>query len=103
MYGWLRKGLFMLPPEAAHEVALKSLCAGRLVGLPRLFAGRPPAGPVSPMALERPTPVGLAAGLVKDADYTGAPAGLRFGFIEVGTVTPTPHAGNARPRMFRLP
>src|SRR5690625_2688917 len=96
MYGWLRKGLFMLPPEAAHEVALKSLCAGRLVGLPRLMAGRPPARPVSLMGLEFPNPVGLAAGLDKNGDYIDALGGLGFGFIEVGTVTPKPQAGNAR-------
>src|SRR5690625_2292573 len=103
MYGWLRKSLFMLPPEAAHEVALKSLCAGQLVGLPRLMAGRPPARPVSLMGLEFPNPVGLAAGLDKNGDYIDALGGLGFGFIEVGTVTPKPQAGNARPRMFRLP
>src|SRR5690625_5646613 len=103
MYGWLRKSLSMPPPDAAHAAPLTSLRAGQLVGLPRLMAGRPPARPVSLMGLEFPTPVGLAAGLDKNGDYIDALGGLGFGFIEVGTVTPKPQAGNARPRMFRLP
>jgi dihydroorotate dehydrogenase len=55
------------------------------------------------MGLEFPNPVGLAAGLDKDAAHIDALARLGFGFIEVGTVTPRPQAGNARPRLFRLP
>ena len=48
-------------------------------------------------------PVGLAAGLDKNAEHIDALAALGFGFIEVGTVTPRPQPGNPRPRMFRLP
>ena len=55
------------------------------------------------MGLEFPNPVGLAAGLDKDAAHIDALAALGFGFIEVGTVTPRPQPGNARPRLFRLP
>jgi dihydroorotate dehydrogenase len=55
------------------------------------------------MGLEFPNPVGLAAGLDKDAAHIDALAGLGFGFVEVGTVTPRPQPGNARPRLFRLP
>jgi dihydroorotate dehydrogenase len=55
------------------------------------------------MGLEFPNPVGLAAGLDKDAAHIDALARLGFGFIEVGTVTPRPQPGNARPRLFRLP
>ena len=55
------------------------------------------------MGLEFPNPVGLAAGLDKDAAHIDALAALGFGFLEVGTVTPRPQAGNARPRLFRLP
>jgi dihydroorotate dehydrogenase len=54
------------------------------------------------MGLEFPNPVGLAAGLDKDAEHIDALARLGFGFIEVGTVTPRPQPGNARPRLFRL-
>lgn len=54
------------------------------------------------MGLDFPNPVGLAAGLDKDAAHIDALAGLGFGFIEAGTVTPRPQPGNARPRLFRL-
>jgi dihydroorotate dehydrogenase len=54
------------------------------------------------MGLEFPNPVGLAAGLDKDAAHIDALAGLGFGFVEVGTVTPRAQPGNARPRLFRL-
>jgi dihydroorotate dehydrogenase len=50
-----------------------------------------------------PNPVGLAAGFDKDAKYSDALACLGFGFVEIGTVTPRPQAGNPQPRMFRLP
>jgi dihydroorotate dehydrogenase len=54
------------------------------------------------MGLDFPNPVGLAAGLDKDAAHIDALARLGFGFIEVGTVTPRPQPGNARPRLFRV-
>lgn len=50
-----------------------------------------------------PNPVGLAAGFDKDARYVDTLACLGFGFVEIGTVTPLPQPGNARPRLFRLP
>jgi dihydroorotate dehydrogenase len=55
------------------------------------------------MGIEFPNPVGLAAGLDKNAEHIDAMAGLGFGFIEVGTVTPRAQPGNARPRLFRIP
>ena len=55
------------------------------------------------MGLEFANPVGLAAGLDKDAAHIDALARIGFGFIEVGTVTPRPQPGNAKPRLFRLP
>lgn len=103
MYGWLRKGLFTLPPETAHDVALNALRLGRLAGLPRLMAGCPIDAPTELMGLDFPNPVGLAAGLDKNGDYIDALGQLGFGFIEVGTVTPRPQPGNPKPRMFRLP
>jgi len=54
------------------------------------------------MGLLFPNPVGLAAGLDKDAAHIDGLAGLGFGFIEVGTVTPRPQPGNPRPRLFRI-
>lgn len=102
MYQWLRNGLFLLPPETAHDAALNALSAGRLVGLPRLLGGRPGAKPVELMGLRFPNPVGLAAGLDKNGDHIDALGDLGFGFVEVGTVTPRPQPGNPKPRMFRL-
>ena len=103
MYGWLRKGLFLLPPEVAHDVALGVLARGRWVGLPRILGGCPPSAPVQLMGLDFPNPVGLGAGLDKNGDYIDALGDLGFGFIEVGTVTPKPQPGNPKPRLFRLP
>ncbi len=103
MYGWLRTGLFLLPPEAAHDLALKALAAGRPVGLPRLLGGCPRLSPVSLLGLDFGNPIGLAAGLDKNGDYIDTLSQLGFGFIEVGTVTPQPQPGNPKPRMFRLP
>jgi len=102
MYQWLRNGLFLLPPETAHDVALSALSAGRLISLPRLMSGRVEPKPVEVMGLHFPNPVGLAAGLDKNGDHIDALGDLGFGFIEVGTVTPKPQPGNPKPRMFRL-
>ena len=103
MYAWLKKGLFLLPPEAAHDIALSALVKGRFIGLPRLLGGCPRSAPVECMGLSFPNPVGLAAGLDKNGDYIEAMGELGFGFIELGTVTPRPQPGNPKPRMFRLP
>jgi dihydroorotate dehydrogenase len=55
------------------------------------------------MGLNFPNPVGLAAGLDKNGDCINGLAALGFGFIEIGTITPLPQAGNPKPRLFRLP
>ena len=55
------------------------------------------------MGLRFPNRIGLAAGLDKDARHIDGLAALGFGFLELGTVTPLPQPGNARPRLFRLP
>ena len=60
------------------------------------------AQPKTVMGIKFPHIVGLAAGLDKNADYVDALNGLGFGFLEIGTVTPRPQAGNPKPRMFRL-
>ena len=61
------------------------------------------AKPVTCMGIDFPNPVGLAAGLDKNGAYIDALAALGFGFIEIGTITPRPQAGNPHPRLFRLP
>ena len=95
LYALARPLLFSLDPETAHRVTLQ--VAGFLP-----YAAVPPC-PVRALGLQFPNPVGLAAGLDKNAEHIDALAKLGFGFIEVGTVTPRPQAGNPRPRLFRLP
>jgi len=95
--------LFRLPPEQAHNLTLSGLDAVSKLGILSAFAGQPEPCPVSVMGLEFPNPVGLAAGLDKNADHLSALGALGFGFIEVGTVTPRAQPGNPKPRMFRLP
>lgn len=101
MFGLLRKALFTAPPEKAHELALDSLRLGHALGANRLLCARASL-PVTVMGLTFQNPVGLAAGMDKNADYIDALGDLGFGFIEVGTVTPRAQAGNPKPRVFRL-
>jgi dihydroorotate dehydrogenase len=88
--------------EAAHNFTLPALRRAASCGLTSVIA-RPAADPRTLMGITFPNPVGLAAGLDKDGAYIDGLAALGFGFIEVGTVTPRAQAGNAKPRMFRLP
>jgi len=103
VYAWLRKGLFALPPEIAHDLAMNSLKLGGAFRLPRIYCGAPVDDPFVLMGIEFPNRVGLAAGLDKNGDYIDALGQLGFGHIEVGTVTPKPQPGNPQPRMFRVP
>jgi len=101
LYNLLCPLLFLLDPETAHTVTLRSLDLLRQV---RLAACQPVAcEPTTVMGLTFPNPVGLAAGLDKNGAYLDALATLGFGFIEIGTVTPRPQPGNLRPRLFRIP
>lgn len=100
-YRMLRPVLFRLPGESAHDLTLSALRLCR--GIMPLLHEKPPAAPRRIMGIDFANPVGLAAGLDKNGDYIDALAGLGFGFIEIGTVTPRPQPGNARPRLFRLP
>ena len=103
LYPLLRPLLFSLDPETAHEVTLKLLQAGQTTGLNKLLYPTIADKPVTVMGLTFKNPVGLAAGLDKNGDYIEALAALGFGFVEIGTVTPRPQAGNPKPRLFRLP
>jgi dihydroorotate dehydrogenase len=102
LYRFVRPLLFRLDPERAHRGAMRALAVAHRIGVAGLIAGRVPASPRSVMGLEFPNPVGLAAGLDKNGSYIDALAALGFGFIEIGTVTPRPQAGNPTPRMFRI-
>jgi dihydroorotate dehydrogenase len=97
LYSVARPLLFALPPETAHTVTLKLADAFSFLQGKKAFVK-----PVRAMGLDFPNPVGLAAGLDKDAAHIDGLASLGFGFIEVGTVTPRAQAGNPRPRLFRI-
>lgn len=103
MYGVIRNLLFRLSPEQAHSVALNGLDFAHRLRVLGAFSSKAEALPVNVMGLDFPNPVGLAAGLDKNADHLDSLGALGFGFIEVGTVTPVAQPGNPKPRMFRLP
>lgn len=105
MYALLRPFLFLLSPERAHMVTFALLeFAMHIPGALAWVGGkRPPANAsVEVMGLKFPGPVGLAAGMDKDAKHVDALARIGFGHVEIGTVTPLPQLGNDRPRLFRL-
>jgi dihydroorotate dehydrogenase len=102
MYSILKKALFTLDPETSHDLSLDLLGASERLGLINLFSPKIPSDPVSILGLTFDNPVGLAAGLDKNGDYYNALGQFGFGFVEIGTITPKPQAGNAKPRMFRL-
>ncbi|MBX6354372.1 MAG: quinone-dependent dihydroorotate dehydrogenase [Micromonosporaceae bacterium] len=104
----MRRALFRIgggDPEAAHAWTLRRLAAlsrhpALLAALRRRYAV---AAPRTVFGIRFPNPVGLAAGLDKDAAALPAWPALGFGFVEVGTVTRYAQPGNPRPRLFRLP
>lgn len=102
LYPLLRNCLFSLPTETSHHLSLNSISLAERTGALKLLP-QVPADPVTVMGITFPNPVGLAAGLDKNADHIDGLAALGFGFIEVGTVTPRPQPGNPEPRLFRLP
>ena len=100
-YSLVRPLAFALDAERAHRltIAMLKLRSGTA------FTPEPPWTPalkVEVAGLEFPNPVGLAAGFDKDAEVFGPMLNLGFGFVEVGTLTPRPQAGNPKPRLFRL-
>lgn len=102
VYQFLRRLMFLLPPEMSHEVALTALRVAERSGLSQRYI-HGIYQPTTVMGLEFRNRVGLAAGLDKDARCIEGLLAMGFGFIEVGTVTPRPQPGNPRPRLFRLP
>lgn len=103
MYNLSRRLLFKLSPETAHELTIDLLGAAGRIGLAKRVVKQPAALPINVMGIDFPNPVGLAAGLDKNGDAILGLAGLGFGFIEIGTVTPLSQPGNPKPRLFRLP
>jgi len=102
-YPLVRRALFAMDPEAAHEATMSALQKAYDCRFTRALSHQLPLAPTILMGLSLKNPVGLAAGLDKDGAHIDALGNLGFGFIEVGTVTPRPQPGNPKPRMFRLP
>jgi len=85
-------------PEDAHRMAIQGL---RLLPPMRSRPDDPKLA-VRAFGLNFPNPIGMAAGFDKSAEAPDALLRLGFGFVEIGSVTPKPQAGNPRPRLFRL-
>ncbi|HSP34669.1 MAG TPA: quinone-dependent dihydroorotate dehydrogenase, partial [Thermoanaerobaculia bacterium] len=107
MYSLIRNLLFRLDAEAAHEWTSEQMVA--LQQFPMAIRAiericRPPASAARELlGLKFRSPIGIAAGFDKNAVMIPILAALGFGFVEVGTVTLRPQAGNAKPRLFRYP
>jgi dihydroorotate dehydrogenase len=108
MYSSLRKLLFQMNPETAHDWAIYGL--KMMQAIPALANGIAKSMMLQDSRLQTqlwdlsfPNPIGLAAGFDKHANVYPALAALGFGFVEVGTLTPRPQPGNPAPRLFRLP
>ncbi|HEY9049952.1 MAG TPA: quinone-dependent dihydroorotate dehydrogenase [Gammaproteobacteria bacterium] len=99
----MRKFLFDMEPEKAHEIAMHGMNLVHRLHLNKKVFGEKVQQPVKVMGINFPNAVGLAAGLDKNGDYYEALADCGFGFVEIGTVTPRPQPGNPKPRLFRLP
>ena len=85
-----------MDPERVHHLAMRAVAAGLVPGRPVEALAREVFG------VRFPNPVGLAAGFDKDGMALDRWERFGFGFVELGTVTPRPQAGNPRPRLFRL-
>jgi dihydroorotate dehydrogenase len=103
----LKPLLFLLDAEKAHQLVFSVLrIFGKIPGflsmLEMIYGFESPALEKTVFGLYFKNPVGLAAGMDKNAKYLYEMKALGFGFIEIGTVTPLPQAGNPKPRLFRL-
>jgi dihydroorotate dehydrogenase len=108
VYRLARALLFLLPAEAAHDLGILALrILGAFPPLCRWLRRRalPSEDRLSVQlgTLRFPNPIGLAAGLDKNAVAVKGLYALGFGAVEVGTLTPRPQPGNPKPRIFRLP
>ena len=99
MYSLVRKFIFSMQPESAHEFTIKALKMAGKLPFP-IFPT--PDNPVEVMGLKFKNPIGLAAGADKNGEAIDGFGKLGFGFIEVGTVTPLAQDGNPKPRQFRI-
>lgn len=101
-YSLLKPLIFQFDAETTHDLTLKSLKYAEKTGLLKLYPAAPVSQPRQVMGITFPNAVGLAAGLDKNGAVIDGMAGLGFGFIEIGTITPRPQPGNPKPRLFRV-
>ena len=101
MFAFLRPYIFTLDPEAAHDLAIKSL---KFNFIPKNFFQVENEEMLSTELFQKKlkNPIGLAAGFDKSAEVYNSLFKLGFGFVEVGTITPKRQFGNPKPRVFRL-
>jgi dihydroorotate dehydrogenase len=102
-YDLARRFMFTQDAEWAHNFALNNLRRFAHTPFNTMWAQSIEDKPVEFLGLEFKNLLGLAAGLDKNAECIDAFSQMGFGFVEVGTVTPRPQAGNDKPRIFRLP
>ncbi len=93
-----RKTLQKMPAELAHNLAIKALGSPLSI----FTKTQTSKNPIKIMGITFPNPVGLAAGFDKNGDAIHGLSKQGFGFLEIGTITPKPQAGNDKPRLFRL-
>ena len=102
-YSLIRPLFFSFDAEKVHDFTLRTLKFTQNTWVGQWLLSQPVVNdPIQLMGLEFPNRVGLAAGLDKNASAIDAFASMGFGHIEVGTVTPLPQEGNAKPRIFRI-
>jgi len=101
MFSFLRPYIFTLDPEAAHDLAIKSL---KFNFIPKIFFQVEDEEMLSTELFKKQlkNPIGLAAGFDKSAEVYNSLFKFGFGFVEVGTITPKSQFGNPKPRVFRL-
>ena len=101
MFSNIRSLIFKLDPEAAHNLAIKSLKFNFVPSMPdeNKFD---PIFKTELFGKDIENPIGMAAGFDKNAEVYNSLFKLGFGFVEVGTITPLKQYGNPKPRVFRL-
>jgi dihydroorotate dehydrogenase len=103
LYDIAKYFLFKMDAEQAHHLTISLLKNDFIAAVNKSIYDKNNVAPTELFGLKFKNPVGLAAGLDKNAEAIDAFAGLGFGFIEIGTITPKPQDGNPKPRLFRLP
>ncbi|MEO5866990.1 MAG: quinone-dependent dihydroorotate dehydrogenase [Sphingomonas sp.] len=102
LFPLLRPALFAIDAERAHGLSLVTLARWAHAGAPLGIRESDPRLAVQVAGLDFANPIGLAAGADKNGAAIDGWFALGFGSVEIGTLTPLPQAGNARPRLFRL-